>query len=175
VVFVIHNEPSSGKAGFDPAQRDLVWTGYHPRAMAPAIALGGIASLIVWTGRWYLDELSDLADRVGTLAFFVVAWAVWPAIAGVFLYRTVTFTYRLTDRALLVDFGFLSPPVPPVALTEVTAVTMGNGWLGRRVGVGWVEVRTADRAVRLRGVRNADLFAVALRDAAARAKGEGQR
>src|SRR6266487_4198593 len=116
----------------DPAQRDLAWVGYHPRAMAPPIVLAAAASLMLWTGRWYLDDLSDLAVRVGTLAVFATAWAVWPALVAVFLYRTVTYAYRLTDRALLVDFGFLAPPIPAIALADVSAVTIGSGWVGRR-------------------------------------------
>lgn len=157
-------------ASTDPAQRDVIWTGYHPRAMAPAIGLAAGASLLVWTGRWYLQDLSDFADRVGTLVFFALAWAVWPALVAIFLYRTITYTYRLTDRALLTDFGFLSPPVPPIALGQVGAVVIGGTWLGRRFGVGWIEVRTRDRAVRLRGVRKPELFALAIREAVANVK-----
>src|SRR5437867_3198330 len=100
----------------DPAQQDLAWVGYHPRAAAPTVALAAAASLLVWTGRWYLDDLSDLTDRVGALALFALAWAVWPALAAVFLYRAVTYTYRLTDRSVLADFGFLARPIPPVPL-----------------------------------------------------------
>src|SRR5262245_6400848 len=103
----------------DPAQHDLAWIGYHPRAMATTVTLVAIASLVVWTGRWYLDDLSELADRVGALTVFALAWAVWPAVGAVFLYRTVTYTYRLTDRVVLVEFGFLSRPVPPIPLAEV--------------------------------------------------------
>jgi membrane protein YdbS with pleckstrin-like domain len=156
----------------DPAQRDLAWVGYHPRAIAPAAALAAVASLVVWTGRWYLDDLSELADRVGALALFALAWGVWPALAAVFLYRTVTYTYRLTDRAVLVDFGFLARPVPPVPLAEVTAVVAGGGWVWRWFGVGWVEVRTADRAVRLPGIRRPAGFAQQIRVAAKKTKEE---
>lgn len=154
----------------DPAQTDLAWVGYHPRAMAPAIALATVASLLLWTGRWYLDDLSDLAESVGTLALFGMAWGVWPALTAVFLYRTITYTYRLTNRAVLVEFGFLSRPVPAIALTEVAAVPTGGAWLARRFGVGWVEVRTLDRVVRLSGVRNPIHFAIAIRDAVEKCK-----
>jgi membrane protein YdbS with pleckstrin-like domain len=154
----------------DPAQRDLAWNGYHPRALAPAIGLAGILSVLLWTGRWYLEDLSELSDRLGSLVVFSLAWGVWLLLAAVFLYRTVTFTYRLTDRALLVDFGFIAPPVPPIPLADVTTVAVGGGWIFRCVGVGWIEVRTTDRAVRLRGVRQPHLFAVAIRDAAGKLK-----
>jgi hypothetical protein len=133
--------------------------------MAPAVALIAVASLLVWTGRWYLDELSDLADHIGGLAMFALAWAVWPALIAIFLYRTVTFTYRLTDRAVLVDFGFFCRPVSPMPLKDITSVTVGGGWLARRLHVGWIEVRSAVQTVRLKGVRNPHLFAETIRQA----------
>jgi PH (Pleckstrin Homology) domain-containing protein len=161
---------SAAKALTDPSQSDLAWAGYHPRAMVPAIALAAITSLAVWTGRWYLDDLSDLAERIGTPVLFALFWGVWLAVTAVFLYRTVTYTYRLTNRALLIDFGFLAPLAPAVMLTEVTDVVTGGNWVSRLFGVGWIEVRTPERATRLRGVRKPELFAVVIRDAVAKAR-----
>lgn len=149
----------------DPAQADLAWAGYHPRAAAPAIVGVAFASLVIWTGRWYLDDLSELADRVGALAVFALAWGVWPAVATVFVYRTVTYTYRLTDRAVLIDFGFWHYPTPPIVLKDLTGVHSGAGWLSGLLGVGWVELRTANREVRLVGVRNPSEFAEQVRTA----------
>src|SRR5689334_11220864 len=163
---------SAGRRADDPAQADRAWAGYHPRAAAPAVAAAAVASLAVWTGRWYQDDLFALADRVGALVVFAPVWGLWLAVATVYLYRAVTYTYRLTDRAVLVDFGFWYGPVAPIPLREVTAVRAGAGWLGRRLGVGWVEVRTADRAVRLVGVRHPEVFAEQLRDAARAARPE---
>lgn len=147
----------------DPALRDQLWVGYHPRAMAPIVALVSLLSLLLWTGHWYFEELSILFDRLGGLVLFALAWGVWPALGAVILYRTITYTYRITDRALLVDFGFLARPVPPIHLTEIMGVVTGGSWLARQLGVGWVEVRTADRVVRLPGVRRPEEFASALR------------
>ncbi|MBM3980161.1 MAG: hypothetical protein FJ304_07720 [Planctomycetes bacterium] len=147
----------------DPAHADRAWAGYHPRAAGPALALAALVSLVVWTGHWYLDDLSTLADRLGGLAMFALAWCVWPGLATVFLYRTVTYTYRLTDRALFVDFGFWHAPTPPVWLHEVTGVVARRGWLG----TGWVEVRAGARAVRLIGVRGPYALAEAIRVAVA--------
>jgi membrane protein YdbS with pleckstrin-like domain len=149
----------------DPAQADRAWAGYHPRAALPTVTGAAVASLLVWTGRWFLDDLSELADRVGALAVFALAWCVWPGIVALYLYRTLTYTYRLTDRAVLVDFGFRHEPVPPVWLADVAQVRTGAGWLGRILGVGWVEVRTAARTVRLVGVRRPEEFADRIRTA----------
>jgi hypothetical protein len=157
--------PSHRRAD-DPAQADRAWAGYHPRAGAPAIAIMAIASLIVWTGRWYLEDLSALADRVGALAVFALAWCVWPGLLAVYLSRAATYTYRLTDRAVLVDFGFWYRPVSPVWLRDITQVRTGGGWMQRVLGVGWVEVRTLGRAVQLVGVRHPELFAERIREAA---------
>ena len=150
----------------DPAQADRAWAGYHPRAALPPLAAAAVASLIVWTGRWYMPDLSELADRVGALAVFALAWCVWPALVAVYLYRAVTYTYRVTDRALLVDFGFWHRPVQPVMLDGVTGVVIGGDRLSALLGVGWVEVRAAGRAVRLPGVRNPQALAELIRGAA---------
>ena len=149
----------------DPAQADRAWAGYHPRAAVPTLATAAVASLLIWTGRWYLDDLSELADRVGALAVFALAWCVWPALLTVYLYKAVTYTYRVTDRSVLVDFGFWYRPIAPVSLHEVTAIDAGGGWLGALLGVGWVEVCTAGRAVRLIGVRRPEGLAELIREA----------
>src|SRR5690348_16626494 len=97
--------PSHRRAD-DPAQADRAWAGYHPRAADTAVAAAAVVSLLVWTGRWYQEDLSALADRVGALAVFAPVWCVWLGLGAVYLYRAATYTYRLTDSAVLVDFGF---------------------------------------------------------------------
>ena len=151
----------------DPSQRDLLWVGYHPRAAAPAIVLAAVLSGLVLSGRWYLVGLSELADRAGALAVFSLAWAVWPGLLVVFLYRAVTYTYRLTDRLVLADFGFLSDRVPPMALSEVLSVAVGGGLMTRWLGIGWVEVRTKDQTLRMSGVRFPKAFAKEIENATA--------
>lgn len=139
----------------DPSQRDIAWVGYHPRAAAPSFAVAAVATVLVLSGRWYPAGLSQ---RAGAWAVFALAWAVWPGLVIIFLYRTVTFTYRLTDRALLVDYGFFSYPVSPIPLCDITGIRTGGGWLTRAIGVGCVEVQTKDRSFRLTGVRCPDAF-----------------
>jgi hypothetical protein len=161
----------TGRRADDPAQADLAWIGYHPLAAVPSLATAAVASLLVWTGRWYLDDLSALADRVGALAVFAVAWGVWPVLVAVYLYRALTYTYRVTDRAVLIDFGFWHRPVAPVALPEVTGVITGGDRLSALFGVGWVELRGAGRAVRLLGVRRPEAVAELIRAAVRTARG----
>jgi hypothetical protein len=109
--------------------------------------------------------LSELADRVGAWAVFALAWAVWPGLIGVFLYRAVTYTYRLTDRAVLADFGFFSSPTKPIALTDVISVVVGGGLISRWLDVGWVEVRTKEQTLRMSGVRHPEALAEKIRSA----------
>ena len=151
----------------DPA-RDRLWTGYSPRAAAPVVAAAAAASAAVLAGRWYLPDLSALAERVGALVLYALALAPWLAVLAA-VYRMVTYTYRLTDRAVLVDRGSRWRPEPPVWLAEVTGVATGAGWLGRRLGVGWVRVESGDRVLTLTGVPDPEGFAAAVREAAGRA------
>lgn len=147
----------------DPALKDVAWLGYDPRAMAPVVVAAAVVTVLIHWARWALEDASVLIERVGGLAVFALNWVIWLSVAAVFLYRTVTYTYRLTDRALLVDFGFVFPPVAPVVLAEVVSVASGSNRLRRWLGVGWVEVRTADRAVRMIGIRKPLLFAEKIR------------
>jgi hypothetical protein len=149
----------------DPAQADRAWSGYHPRSAIPAVAVAAVASLVVWTGRWYQTDLRAFADRVGALAVYAPVWCVWLVLITAYLYRAVTYSYRLTDRAVLVDFGFWFAPVPPVWLEEVSEVRAGAGWIGRLFGVGWIELRAVGRAVRLVGVRHPEELAGQIRSA----------
>jgi hypothetical protein len=134
--------------------------------MVPGLALAGGVSVVLLSGRWYLEDLSGLADRAGALAVYGMALAVWPGLLAVLLYRAVTYTYRLTDRAILIDRGPLARPEPPVRLAELTGVEAGAGWLGRRLGVGWVTLAVGGRTVRLTGVRYPEAFAEQIRTAA---------
>jgi len=137
------------------------------RLMACLASLKGQVRRIVYVDSGSRDGSQSLAARLGVPAVFAAAWGAWVPLGAVFLYRTVTYTYRLTDRALVLDFGFWFRPVPPVSLAEVTDVRAGAGVLGRVLGVGWLEVRTANRVVRLVGVRRPGAAAERIRAAVA--------
>jgi membrane protein YdbS with pleckstrin-like domain len=150
----------------DPAQADLAWSGYHPRAAVPVLVLASAGALFVSTGRHYLDDFSALAARVSALALFALPWAACACACAAYLYKCVTYTYRLTDRAVHADFGPLFRPVPPLELRDVSAVRARAGPLGRLLGVGRVEVRGAGRVLRLPGVRDPEALANRIRAAA---------
>jgi len=157
-----------------PAERallDRTWRGYDPRAGFPAVAAAAAASAALLYGRWALPDLLDFAERAGALAVYAMVLAVWLGLLGMLLYRSVTYTYRLTDRAILTDRGSFNRPEPPVWLAELAGVEVVAGWLGRQLHVGRVVLREAGgREVLLTGVRNPTDFADAIRDAAAKLK-----
>jgi hypothetical protein len=150
----------------DHAMIDRAWRGYDPRAMVPWLILAGVLSVGLLIGRWYLDELSWVADRAGALAVYAMVLAVWPGLLMVLLYRAIAYTYRLTDKAILIDRGSRSLPEPPLDLAELTEVTATTGWLC----VGTVVLATRDRQVRLTGVRDPQRFADEIRAVAATLK-----
>ncbi len=147
----------------DPAARDCLWLGYHPRAMFPTIVAAGAASWLAWLGRWSIVGLAELAERIGALAVFVLAWGIWPFLLSVFVYRTVTYTYRLTPHAILIDFGFMHPPTPPVPLDQITAIVVESGPIRRWLGVGAVVLHAGPRTVRLPGIYRPERLVTAIR------------
>ena len=100
----------------DRALTDLGWWGYDPRAAVPHVMVAAAVSAALLAGRWYFEMPG------GALAVYALVLAVWPGLLGVALYRAVTYTYRLTDRALLVDWGLAFPAEPPAWLADVTGV-----------------------------------------------------
>jgi membrane protein YdbS with pleckstrin-like domain len=153
----------SAEQGDDPALEDLAWVGYHPRAMLPAVGGAALLTVLLHGARLALEDGLALAESIGEFTVYILNWAIWLGVAAVFLYRCITYTYRLTDRALLVDFGFTHPAIAPIPLCDVVGITTGSGTLGRWLGIGWVEVRTADRTIRLPGIRKPQLFAEKIR------------
>jgi len=149
----------------DPSLRDHLWVGYHPCAMAPLIFVVAFISLLVWTGQWYLDDISALAVQLGGWATFAIAWGVWPAVLVVFLYRCVTFTYRITDQAVFVDLGPLYHPIAPLRLETLDLIVIGGGWLARQLGVGCVDLRAGNRVLRLKGIWHPKSFVAKLQAA----------
>jgi membrane protein YdbS with pleckstrin-like domain len=140
---------------------DRAWRGYDARAAVPAAAAAVAATAAIVACRFVLAGHPAVApDRLTALAVYGSVLVVWALVVGVVAYRVIVRTYRLTDRAILVDWGPFVDSELPVWFSNVSAVRSGAGWLGRRLGVGWVELREATgRVVRLTGVRDPAGFA----------------
>ena len=143
---------------------DRAWRGYDVRATIPAVAATAVASAALVAGRLVLAG-STAPDRLTALIVYGSVLVVWSLVLALAAYRVVVRTYRLTDRAILVDWGPFVDRELPVWFSNVSAVVSGAGWLGRRLGVGWVELREASgRVVRLTGVRDPAGFAMQVRE-----------
>lgn len=150
---------------------DRVWRGYDLRAMAPAAAVAGVLSMGLLIARWLSDDLSALAEQLGLLFIYVPLAVIWGVLIGVGLYRSITYTYRLTDHALLVDRGFRWPPEPLAPLQDIVDVQARTDFPGRWFNVGRVMVATTEgRRIEMTGVHAPAAFAESIRAEAMRAK-----
>ena len=154
---------------------DRAWRGYHLRATIPWFVFGIGVDIFVLVGRWYLDDLPDTAHRVAAIGAYVAALVGSSLLVAALLYRTIHYTYRLTDRALLIDKGFLSQYLPPIWLNEIATVKARTNWVERQLGVGRVYVTTeAGQSIRMTGVREPEEFASMIRAGIAPEKREGK-
>lgn len=154
---------------------DRAWRGYDIRAAIPWLFLGIAVDIFVLVGRWSLDDLSSSAHRIAAIGAYVAALVGSSLLVTALLYRTVTYTYRLTDRAVLIDKGFFSLYLPPIWLEEIAEVTARMNWIGQRLGVGHVFVTTAaGRMIRMAGVRDPGEFARLIREEMTRRRSEGK-
>lgn len=143
----------------DSALVDESWRGYDLRAAAPLLLLALLLSAGLLAGRLYFNELLDAVFT------YLLVLVIWPALLFVAVYRAVTYTYRLTDRALLVDRGFLHLPVPPLPYGDIAGIEHGASPLYAMLAVGWVVVTMNDgRVVKLRSLRDPAAFAASLEE-----------
>lgn len=158
--------PRQAQVAADPALIDRSWSGYDPRAGFPAILLAASVSILLLVGRWALEDLSWFADQAGALVVYAVTLAIWPGLLATLCYRAITYTYRVTDRGIIIDWGFRNLPEAPVWFHELVAVEVKFHPIGRILGFGRVILRCQDgRVVALRGVANPDAFADSIRTA----------
>ncbi|MFO0803818.1 MAG: PH domain-containing protein [Gemmataceae bacterium] len=143
----------------DPAFVDQSWRGYDPRAAAPLLLLAAALTAALLASRFLFNEF------LSAVLTYLLVLGLWPALLFVAAYRSVTYTYRLTDRALLVDRGFLHHPVPPLTYDGIAKVEHGASPVYSWLRVGWVRVSMNDgREVKLRSLRDPAAFAASLEE-----------
>ena len=144
----------------DPSQPDLAWRGYSGWAMLPGFVICGVLTAFLLMSSYILDDVRGIVQKIGYLAVFAVAGAIWIFQLFRWLYRGAAYVYRLTPKFLFVDRGFLYNPEPAVDLAKVVKVKWGADWLGRFFGVGWVAVGAEGRdELTLTGLRRPAAFA----------------
>lgn len=150
---------------------DRAWRGYDARATIPWILFGVGVDTFVLVGRWYLDELSGTVHRAAVIGAYVTALVGSLLLVAALLYRTVSYTYRLTDRALLIDKGYFSRYAAPIWLDDIAEVKTRSSWIGRHLGYGRVSVIVAaGTTVSMSGVRDPEEFARMIQEERARMK-----
>jgi uncharacterized membrane protein YdbT with pleckstrin-like domain len=154
---------------------DRAWRGYDIRAAIPWVCFGIAVDVFVLVGRWSLNDLSGSAHRIAAIGAYVAALVGSSLLVTALLYRTITYTYRLTDRAVLIDKGYFSLYQPPIWLDEIAEVATRASWIGERLGVGRVFVTTAaGQTIRMTGVRDPQEFARLIREEIVRHRGESK-
>jgi len=121
-----------------------------------------------------------VAAGVLTVSAAVVAWfhpyirygiyGCWVVLLGVWAYRAVTFTYRLTNRRLLCDRGLRHPAAGEIAVNRITAVRVERRWWQGVLGVGRLRVEgvEGDAPLLLEGVYRPEQVAGLILHAAGR-------
>lgn len=122
----------------DPSESDLAWRGYSGWAMLPSFTVCILLSVVLLTSRWFIEDVRGIGEKIGSLVFFWITWAIWGIQILRWLYRGASYVYRLTPKHLFIDRGFLHSPELPIALASVTRVEVGSNLLARFFNAGWV-------------------------------------
>jgi uncharacterized membrane protein YdbT with pleckstrin-like domain len=130
----------ASKLALDPAEREQAWRGYSGWAMLPSFVICLLISLALLTGGWFFEDIRGFGDEHGSYLFFVIVWIIWFVQIARWIYRGSTFCYRLTDKHLLIDRGFLHLPIAPIPLREIALVQWGSNVVYRLFSLGWVTV-----------------------------------
>jgi uncharacterized membrane protein YdbT with pleckstrin-like domain len=129
----------------DSAQEvEVWWGGYAGRTMLPAFALCFLLTAVVVLVAslvWQEEHLSDAVISHFALYLIVALWAV---VLVRWAYVTVTISYRLTTRHLLVEYGLAHPGLPPLPLETIAKVKVEQNAWERLVGVGRLRIETTN-------------------------------
>jgi membrane protein YdbS with pleckstrin-like domain len=140
----------------DAAQEcDICWASYSGWTMLPSFLVcllltGGIA--------WFGFAVTRPMAQAVILGASGIVWLVQVARWG---HRCFSFNYRLTNRRLFIDRGFLFPDRLQVMLSGIDRVEVAQDKFEKWLGVGKVRLRLRDRGhetLVLAGVREPQTF-----------------
>jgi hypothetical protein len=124
-----------------PEELDVWWGSYSGWTMAPSwAACVLLTGLIAW-GAWVLVPRGFVQGTVLGLA-----GGLWLAQGFRWAYRVFGYNYRLTNRRLYRDRGFLYTEFAALDLAAVASVVVKRSGADRLVGVGQVWVVPEDKA-----------------------------
>jgi membrane protein YdbS with pleckstrin-like domain len=117
---------------------DLWWGAYSGWALAPSFTVCVLATTaIIWASYRFLPSQYLHFTILG------LAGAVWIVQLTRWVYRVFGYNYRLTNRRLYVDHGWLYSEAHRVDLTEVKAIKVRVGWWEKIIQVGDIVVTLA--------------------------------
>jgi hypothetical protein len=153
---------------------DIWWGAYASRALAPAFAACGAATgLAVGWYLWARHGSGELTVRYTTYALVGLIW-LFPLLF--WAYNTLTFTYRLTNRRLLVERSFFSGGRGEVELARISGVVVLRGPWEKRTGVGRIRILADDSrqpVLLLAGIDDPGRVAAEIRHLAKQARESG--
>jgi uncharacterized membrane protein YdbT with pleckstrin-like domain len=148
----------------DPSESDIAWRGYSGWVMWPSFLVCGLMTLLLLVGGWFIEGIRGIGQETGSWVFFILTILIWVLQFCRWFYRGATVTYRLTDKKIHIDRGFLSPPVESIKLIDIQQILVGQNLLGKWFGVGWVSIQsTNNRREVLEGVYRPEEFADLIR------------
>ena len=137
----------------DPSMVDRQWWGFNGWKMLPMFLITGVLSV----GLFIVDLNYDHSWFSGLVIVISLIQLIRMS------YCSITFSYRLTSKRLLVDYGNLYSPQAAITPSDIRDVHVIAHKLDRLCGVGTVRLRLiSGRTIDLIGVTWPDSVAVEL-------------
>ena len=125
-------------------ETDLLWTGPSVRGLLPSATLLLLTSVtLLSAGPWVAGQVG-VEHEWATFVLFWLTVGLWVVAGCRWFYRGASYVYRVTDRAVHVDFGFLHRPVPTIPLEDIQEMEH-RPWPMWFMAVGTVVIHAAGR------------------------------
>jgi hypothetical protein len=159
-----------------PQEVDVWWGAYAGRTMLPGFGFCVLFLLVAIIAGWYCWARLGF-DRLTTrYSAFALIGLVWGLQIIRWLHRTITFSYRLTNRRLLLERNFVRSGRAELGLDTITEVRALQSPIERRLGIGTLYVFAADKnlpAMVLAGVVSPDKVSDQIRSLSKHLKEKG--
>jgi hypothetical protein len=169
--------PAPAAAGDKAQEVDVWWGACSSRALLPGFLLSGLLVGVVAGVGWYLRAWRGWDSYLVRYTGYALVAAILAVQLTRWVYRVLTFNYRLTTCRLLLERNFLSSGRGEVELKRVAQVLVVRDTLERLLGVGRIRVVVDDDrlpSLVLQGVHHAEHLAVEIRRQVARVREHGE-
>ena len=142
-------------------ERDVWWGSYTSKTMLPSALVCIGLTLLIATLAWFHNHFG-LTWNQGRRLAYALAGAVWLCQSLRWGYRVLSFNYRLTNRRLFCQLGFLYPSQPVIELADIAEVQVVQGFWEHWLDVGRLRIireKPGEPPVLLPGVRKPERIA----------------